>query len=73
MHYSGDHLQFLSRIKKIKQQTIAGKLCVSQQAISKLEKQKIISEEKFESYIKALGFTKTEALKLLEFLPPPGK
>lgn len=71
MKYTGEHLQFLSRIKKVKQRTVAGKLFITQQAVSKLENQKNVSEEKFEAYIKAIGLTKTEALKLLELFTPP--
>lgn len=74
MKFTGEHLQFLSRIKKMKQRFIARKLFVTQQAISKLENQSTVSDEKFEAYIKALGITKAEALKLLElFTPPPCK
>jgi transcriptional regulator with XRE-family HTH domain len=74
MSFTGEHLQFISRIKKGKQSMIAKKLMITQQAVSKLEKQKIVSEEKFDAYIKALGITKAEAIKLLElFIPPPRK
>lgn len=72
MNFTGEHLQFLRRIKKGKQVVLAKKLSVEQQYISKLENKKEISEEKFEVYIKALGITKTEALRLIElFTPPP--
>jgi transcriptional regulator with XRE-family HTH domain len=74
MNFTGEHLQFLSRVKKGKQELIARKLNITQQAVSKLEKQKTVSNEKFEAYIEALGITHEEASRLLElFTPPPAK
>jgi transcriptional regulator with XRE-family HTH domain len=73
MSFTGEHLQFLSRIKKGKQQQIARRLKITQQAVSKLERQKTVSDEKFEAYIKALGITKEEAVKLLQLFTPPRK
>ncbi len=73
MNFTGEHLQFLRRIKRGKQVLLAKKLSVEQQSISKLENKKEISEAKFEAYINALGITKVEALRLIELFTPPQK
>lgn len=72
MNFTGEHLQILRTIKKIKQPLVAKKLGVKQQAISKLESKLQVSDENFTHYVIALGYKKEEAIELLNiFTPPP--
>ncbi len=74
MKITGEHLQFLRIIKKVKQPVLASKLGVKQQSISKLENKLSVCDERFYEYIAALNVEKDEALSLLKlFTPPPRK
>ena len=73
MNYTGEHLQLLRTIKKIKQPLVAKKLGVKQQAISKLESKMQVTDERFTEYVNALGLKKEEAIKLLDLFTPPRK
>lgn len=66
MKFTGEHLQFLRTIKKVKQPVLARKLGVKQQSISKLEKKTSVCDERFHEYIAALNLEKEDALKLLQ-------
>lgn len=72
MKITGEHLQFLRIIKKVKQPVLARKLGVGQQAISKLENKSFIQEDRFQEYISALELNREEAITILKlFTPPP--
>ncbi|MBK8087221.1 MAG: helix-turn-helix transcriptional regulator [Chitinophagaceae bacterium] len=72
MKFTGEHLQFLRTIKKVKQPVLARKLGVKQQSISKLENKPSVGDKRFHEYIAALNLEKEEALSLLKlFTPPP--
>lgn len=72
MKFTGEHLQLLCSIKKSKQQSMAKKLFLSQQMISKLFRKEEIPEDKFELYIQALDLTMDQAIDMIKkFTPPP--
>lgn len=70
MSITGEHLQFLRYCKKEKQTTLAKKLNVKQQAVSKMEKSTLVSDERFEQYVTALGLSRQEAIKMLHLYKP---
>ena len=67
---SGELFRLLRNLKGIKQEQAAKKLAISQQAISKLEKCKNISTEKFTAIITAFNFTQEDIDIAKRFLPP---
>ena len=71
MNFTGEHLRFLRSIKKIKQPTLALKLGVKQQAVSKMENKDCVACEKADAYLQALGLQREEAIRLLELFTPP--
>lgn len=73
MNFTGEHLRFLRSIKKIKQPTLALKLGVKQQAVSKMENKDCVACEKADAYLQALGLQREEAIRLLELFTPPPK
>jgi len=71
MKITGEHLQFLRTLKKVKQPVLARKLGVKQQSISKLENKLSVCDERFHEYIAALNLEMDEALSLLKLFTPP--
>lgn len=69
-HQPGELFKLLRNLKGIKQDEAARKLTVSQQAISKLEKCKQISIQKFDAIITAFNFTREDIDVAKRFLPP---
>ena len=61
----------LRNLKGIKQDEAAKKLGVRQQAISKLEKCKNISSQKFDAIIAVFKFSAEDIETAKRFLPPP--
>jgi predicted XRE-type DNA-binding protein len=68
---TGELLQILFTLKKIKQAVAAKTLGVKQQSISKLVKCKSISQQKFEAIVAAFNFSAEEIEMAKKFLPPP--
>jgi predicted XRE-type DNA-binding protein len=68
---TGELLQTLLTLKKIKQAVAAKTLGVRQQSISKLVKCQRISPQKFELIVAALKFSAEEIEMARSFLPPP--
>jgi predicted XRE-type DNA-binding protein len=68
---TGELLQTLLALKKIKQAVAAKTLGVRQQSISKLVKCQRISPKKFELIVAALKFSAEEIEMARNFLPPP--
>jgi transcriptional regulator with XRE-family HTH domain len=67
----GELLKLLRNLKGIKQDEAARKLGVRQQAISKLEKCKNVSSQKFDAIIAAFKFSAEDIETAKRFLPPP--
>lgn len=57
MIFTGEQLQLLCFLKKRNQKTLAAKLFISQQAVSKFFQQKELKKEKFEQCVNALGIS----------------
>lgn len=69
--FTGENLKLLRTIKGIPQKTVAKKLGVSQPAVSKTEHSKIVHQQIFEKYLKAINGSTEELEKLKIILPPP--
>lgn len=65
----GELFKLLRSLKGIKQDEAASKLAVSQQAISKLEKCKIIHSHKFTEIMEAFKFSEEDIDAAKRFLP----
>lgn len=70
---TGQQLRLLRHLHEMKQETIAKKLKITQQAYSKLEKNDCINGERLNKIISILGYTKKEFEKAIKNLPPPPK
>ena len=68
---TGHELRLLRHLHEIKQETLAKKLNITQQAYSKLEKNQCINGKRLHQIITALGYTKKEFEKAIKKLPPP--
>lgn len=66
--FNGETLRLLRTWKKLKQQSIADKLGITQQAYSKLENKKAIRKEKVKEILEALNCSEAD-LKVFEKLP----
>ena len=71
MKFTGEHLQLLCSIKKSKQQTMAKKLLLSQQMVSKLFRKDEIPQDKFALYVQALDLTMEQEINFFNKFPPP--
>lgn len=69
LHISGKGLQRLREVKGIKQGTIARVFHITQQALSKIEKSKLISAERTDEFLKALKYSKND-LKFIQKIFP---
>ncbi|MBI2729874.1 MAG: helix-turn-helix transcriptional regulator [Sphingobacteriales bacterium] len=68
---NGNALSKLRQLKGIKQQQLAKKIGISQQALSKLEQREKINKEKFEAILAALKISAVEWEQIQKLLPPP--
>ena len=68
----GKLFKLLRNLKGIKQDAAARQLGVRQQAVSKLENCKKISNKKFDEIVAAFNFTQEEIEMAKRFLPPSG-
>ena len=68
---SGHELRLLRHLHEMKQETIAKKLHITQQAYSKLEKSPCINGERLDQIITVLGYTRKELENTIKNLPPP--
>ena len=68
----GELFKLLRSLKGIKQDEAARKLAVSQQAISKLEKFKLIQAPKFTEIMTAFQFSKEDIDAAKRYLPERG-
>ena len=66
----GNIIRKLRRLRDVKQSAIASKLGCTQQAYSKIECSKKLSEHKILALLKALGSSEEELKALINFYPP---
>lgn len=59
------------QLNGLKQETIAKKLCISQQAYAKLENRKDITSEKLEKVLLAMDRSLSEWKQFVDLYPPP--
>ncbi len=67
----GELLRMLRLIKGVKQRFSNGGYKISQQAMSKLERSKRVSEKKFKEIAKAYNCTEQDIETAKKLLPPP--
>ena len=68
IYISGEELQILRLVKRMKQDSIARRLHISQQAYSKMEKAKRIEGDRLTTLIKELGYSFEDLNKIKETL-----
>jgi transcriptional regulator with XRE-family HTH domain len=66
-----ESLKKFRQLKGVKQEAIAKKLCISQQAYAKMENSKRINKEKLEELLQAMDCCKKDWEHFLSFYPPP--
>jgi transcriptional regulator with XRE-family HTH domain len=68
---SGKTIQTLRNLKNKSQREVADRLCITQQAYSKLEQQDSIDSKRLESILSALKSSRRELESVKKFLSPP--
>jgi transcriptional regulator with XRE-family HTH domain len=69
--YSGVCLKRLRAFREIKQETVAKRLGISQQAYSKLENCEHIAHDRLNEILRAMGSTIKDLEKIVRLYPPP--
>jgi transcriptional regulator with XRE-family HTH domain len=69
--FTGTELQTLRSFKKMKQGDVGRNMRITQQAVSKLEKQKSVTPETSLAFLRAIHISEQEAKRLLKILTPP--
>lgn len=72
-YVSGELIRMLRLFKGGKQYTIGSTCKITQQAISKLERSKRVTEKKFMAIAKAFDCSEQDIETIKRFLPPPSK